>query len=717
MMWQAFSITVILLLATAIAVACMQSAWSRRKTPGAYPFAWLMLAVTIWTLGAALEYAGNSTDIKQFWLKFQYLGISILPVFWLLFAAEYSQVVTRSTLLKPRYLTPLFIPSAITIALALTNEFHQLIWQEVSILQQEPHLVVEYQPGLWFWIQVVYAYALLFIGTAILGWSLARFPDLYRRQAAALITGALIPWVVSAAHLAGFRPLPGVDLTTVAFVVTGVIYALEVFRYHLFDLVPVAQDTVVESMRDGVIVIDERERIVYMNPAGKAMVHLTDRINSAPETLAIWPELVNALRQSSHAPGTPHVIQLCIDGARPRFLEVQVDPLYRSPARAAGRLILLRDVTNQKEAQEQLRLQSVALAAAPYSIIITNTDGEIQWVNPAFSRMTGYTQEEAIGQNPRLLKSGRHDAGFYQQLWETILAGQIWQGEIINRRKDGQTYVEDATIAPVVDSSGAITHFIAIKQNVTPRKELEKTRDDLIQAIVHDLRNPINNILFSLEMIQRLPALEQIPSEISGMIGIGRENAWRMLGLINSILDLSRLESGNLPLVCEPLVLTELVEATIHSQALTAQRREVLILNGVPYDLPCVVADRIMIGRVLQNLLDNALKFTTQGSNVEVGAATHADGSSIVISVHDDGPGIPADLRSQLFQKFATGVTPQRGSGLGLAFCRLAIEAHHGRIWVESGENDGTTFMFTLPIEENTGAAVVVEAPKRSHVP
>jgi len=147
-----------------------------------------------------------------------------------------------------------------------------------------------------------------------------------------------------------------------------------------------------------------------------------------------------------------------------------------------------------------------------------------------------------------------------------------------------------------------------------------------------------------------------------------RGNAWRMLGMINSMLDLSRLENGNMPLMREPVVLAELVEQTIHSQSLLAQRREILILNDVPYDLPRVFIDRILISRVLQNLVDNAIKFTAQGSNIEITAKTDPENRAVIVSVHDNGPGIPQELKGMLFQKFITGASPRRGSGLGLAF-------------------------------------------------
>jgi sigma-B regulation protein RsbU (phosphoserine phosphatase) len=134
-----------------------------------------------------------------------------------------------------------------------------------------------------------------------------------------------------------------------------------------------------------------------------------------------------------------------------------------------GAVALYEDITERKQMEAWLRLANAALEAAANAIIICDREGYIIWVNPAFTRLTGYAPEEAIGQTMRLLKSGQHDQAFYQNLWETILAGQMWQGETTNRRKDGSLYVEAQTIAPVRDQHGAITHFISIKQDLAPK--------------------------------------------------------------------------------------------------------------------------------------------------------------------------------------------------------------------------------------------------------
>jgi PAS domain S-box-containing protein len=344
-------------------------------------------------------------------------------------------------------------------------------------------------------------------------------------------------------------------------------------------------------------------------------------------------------------------------------------------------------------------LQSAALESAATGVLITDINGVILWVNPAFTTITGFSAQEAIGKNPRILNSGTHDLQFFTQLWKTILAGQIWQHETINRRKDGRIYVEEQTIAPVRDASGQISHFISTKQDITQRKQLEELRDELMHTIVHDLRNPLTSMLASLDMLEYWREQLQLEKEPVQILQIARTSAWRMLGLVNTILDLYKLESGKMQLKREPLVLTPLVEQIFRIESPLAIRREVLLLNNIPFDLPVLNLDQLLIGRVIQNLIDNALRYTPDGGNVEVSACYDPQQRVIILSVHDQGPGVPPEAQSRLFQKFVSS-SKERGTGLGLAFCRLAVEAHNGRIWAESEPGQGTTFLVSLPLDE-----------------
>jgi NtrC-family two-component system sensor histidine kinase KinB len=244
----------------------------------------------------------------------------------------------------------------------------------------------------------------------------------------------------------------------------------------------------------------------------------------------------------------------------------------------------------------------------------------------------------------------------------------------------------------VVPVQAAMGHLVVLR-DVTEERLLERLRDDLTHTMVHDLRNPLTAVSGAFELIESgLVEGERFHE----LVRIGRASTDRMFGLVNSILDVSRLESGSLPLERCCLALGPLVEETLRLQTPLVADHGPRLESTVPRELPAAFADRSLVARVLQNLVGNALKYTPEGY-VRVEAAP--DGEAMVrVEVADSGSGIAEDLRPRLFQKFVTGRDRQRGSGLGLAFCRLAVEAHGGRIWAAPEPGRGSRFSFTLPV-------------------
>lgn len=358
---------------------------------------------------------------------------------------------------------------------------------------------------------------------------------------------------------------------------------------------------------------------------------------------------------------------------------------------------IIRDVTDRRRAEERLRLQAVALDSAANGIVITDRSGTIRWVNPAFTTLTGYSSQEVVGKNPRILRSGIHDDAFYQNMWLTVLSGKTWFGETTNRRKDGTLYTEEQTIAPVRNELGEISHFVAIKQDVTSRKESERLRESMARTMVHDLRNPLSVIHGSLGIL-RTEMENPDPEERTWTLETLERASRQMLDLVNGILDVERLKQGDLPLEKSLFDLTEVLETVLLLQAPLAAAKEQSLLGESEKNLPPVEADRTLIERVLQNLVGNAIKFTPEKGTIRVTVAGGPEG--VTVAVADSGAGIPEEVRRRLFSPFITGRQKESGSGLGLAFCRLAVEAHKGRISAETTADRGTVFTFTLPAAE-----------------
>jgi PAS domain S-box-containing protein len=250
---------------------------------------------------------------------------------------------------------------------------------------------------------------------------------------------------------------------------------------------------------------------------------------------------------------------------------------------------------------------------------------------------------------------------------------------------------------PVTEGERALGR-LTILRDVTEERAISQMREDLTHTMVHDLRNPLTGIFGALQMLEE-PLRETLSLDNAGMLDIAMRNTGRMLDMVNAILDISRLESGRMPLSPTIFAVGEAVGEAIDLERPLAERKNIVLVNSVAENLPPVWADQRLIGRVLQNLVGNALKFTPDGGVVRIQAQVPIDApDKLFVSVIDTGFGVPADIRSQIFQKFVTGQQEGHGSGLGLAFCRMVLEAHEERIWVESMPGEGTSFAFSLPL-------------------
>jgi len=374
---------------------------------------------------------------------------------------------------------------------------------------------------------------------------------------------------------------------------------------------------------------------------------------------------------------------------------------------------VVRDITKRKEIEGQLQKLSRAVEQNPASIVITSRDGTIEYVNPRFVEMTGYTLDEAVGQNPRILKTGVHDDDFYENLWKTILAGDLWQGDFCNRKKNGETYWEHALIAPVRGAQGEITHFVAIKEDITEsRRAAEELRaakeaaeaanrakSDFLANMSHELRTPLNSVI-GFSGVLKKEFYGKLNEKQSEYVRYIEESGKHLLGLINDILDLSKVEAGKMKLEAAPVALKDVIQASVTMLTERALKNGVQLSVEIgPEVEETIEADERKMKQILFNLLSNAVKFTPEGGSVTLAASKEDD--AVRICVSDTGIGIKVEDMSKLFSEFtqleSTYTKKYEGTGLGLALTKKLVELHGGRIWVESEEGKGSRFFFTLP--------------------
>jgi len=274
MRWQVTPYSYLLLLAAVISAALVVYTWRRRGTPGAESLALLMAGLCIWTAGYALELSGADLPTKILWAKIEYVGIVTVPVTWLAFALQYTG---REGWLTRRNLALLSALPLLTFLFAWTNEAHELVWSSTGLNEDGAFPALEVDHGAWFWVHLSYSYLLLLVGTILLISMLTRSPNLYRKQNLALLLAVSVPWVGNGVYVLGISPVPNLDLTPFAFLLSGMAIALSLFRFRLLDIVPVARENVIEGMADGTIVLDLQHRIVDMNPAAERFLGCSAR--------------------------------------------------------------------------------------------------------------------------------------------------------------------------------------------------------------------------------------------------------------------------------------------------------------------------------------------------------------------------------------------------------------------------------------------------------
>jgi PAS domain S-box-containing protein len=392
-------------------------------------------------------------------------------------------------------------------------------------------------------------------------------------------------------------------------------------------------------------------------------------------------------------------------------VEINGTPVFAADGTWAGYHGTSRDITARRSAERALRLRGAALEAAANAIMITDREGRIEWANPAFAELTGWNAAETVGRNPReLLNSNLQSAEFYANLWNTIIAGQVWRGEIVNLRRDGSLRTMDETVTPLRDERGQISHFIAILQDITERKQLDthlrqSQRMEAIGTLAGGVAHDLNNILAPMMFVSALLAHKLEDPKDQEKLAIIQAGVRRGSEIIRQLLTFSRGQEGERSLV-QPLHIIKEMAVMMRETF----PREIEIQLTTPESGWPVLADPTQLHQVLLNLSVNArdampkggvLQIATENRQLRAGdtvlGADGKPGPYAVITVRDTGQGIPAEIRPRIFDPFFTTKPIGKGTGLGLSTVLGIVQSHGGYITVDSTPGKGTTFRVYLP--------------------
>ncbi len=485
-------------------------------------------------------------------------------------------------------------------------------------------------------------------------------------------------------------------------------------------------NAILENMADWVWEINAEGRYVYCSPHVEGCLGYTpdEIIGKTPfdmmppeEAERLGAKFVEVCRLKLPIKNLENW-NIAKDGRR-RLLLTNGVPIIDDNGLLAGYRGVDRDITDLKHLETELHKLSRAVTQSPVSIVITDLNGTIEFVNPRFSELTGYTAEEAIGQNPRILNSGQTPPETFKRMWATLSSGDIWEGEFHNQGKHGRQFWEHAVISSLRDESGTITHYLAVKENITEKKRVleqlniakEKAeaatlaKSQFLATMSHEIRTPMNGVIGMTGLLLETDLTEEQRS-YAEIVNRSGEN---LLGLINDILDFSKIEAGRLDMEILDFDLRTALEDTVELLTFRAEDAGLELICHIDPAVPeYLKGDPGRLRQIITNLAGNAIKFTKKGE-VTIRADLESElGEEAIIrfSVRDTGIGIPQSRLAAVFEPFtqADGSTTRKygGTGLGLAICKQLAGLMGGEIGIESEEGVGSTFWFTAKFEKQT---------------
>jgi PAS domain S-box-containing protein len=480
--------------------------------------------------------------------------------------------------------------------------------------------------------------------------------------------------------------------------------------------------TLIDHLPDTIYVKDVEGRKIVANKADMEAMKVTYDADFVGKTdLELYPGIDGECGYNEDL----HVINngetLCnIEGVfldkngNKQLIETAKFPLTDKNGKIIGLVGVGRNITEKRENEEKILLLSNGIEQSPLSIVITDLKGNMQYLNPKTVEATGFSHDEMLGQNSSMFQSGQTSSETYKDLWDTISTGKIWKGTLCNKKKNGIRYWESMMITPIKNPKGEISNFMAIKEDITLKRQMEH---DLVEAkekaeesdrlksaflanMSHEIRTPLNSIMGFSELLTEPGLSDEERGKYAAVINLNGEN---LLSIINDIIDFSRIEAGEVNIEMSETSSKIIIDELFTDYEQKIKQKDLDFIIGDQCQPTLLYCDKVRVKQILGNYLNNAIKFTTKGS-IELGSCLYE--KQIQFYVKDTGIGIAPEHHKIIFKRFRqieTAYTREHGgNGLGLPIAKHLAHVLDGSIDVESEPGKGATFYLNLPIAEST---------------
>jgi len=472
---------------------------------------------------------------------------------------------------------------------------------------------------------------------------------------------------------------------------------------------------IIEHNQSAVAVHDKNLKYIYVSQSYLDQYEVTEKNIIGKHHYDVFPDLPEKWRD---------VHRRCLNG---EIIRKEEDPYIRANGKidwtnwevrpwresdgSIGGIIVYTEVINQrKKMMEELRKLLRAVEQSPDSILITDTKGNIEYCNPSVLKVSGYTHEEIIGQNPRIFKSGNKTAKEYKELWETITAGEVWEGEFLNKMKNGDFFWEQTTISPVTDQNGHIINYLAIRKDISAQKKMteelivakeraeesDRLKSAFLANMSHEIRTPLNSIMGFASLLPE----EDMKETMVQYANIIYNNSEQLVSIIDGIVMYAKLQARQMVSNKATFELNSYLKNTFYPFS------HVDFHAGATYHLDVstkeelyITTDQEKFKQIIIILLSNAFKFTHQG---EIRLGYTVGNNKVIFHIKDTGIGIPQKDEPHIYERFYRGSnvieSTTRGTGIGLSIASELTELLGGKIWFESNLDKGSTFYFSLPL-------------------
>jgi len=704
--------------------------FQRKEVLGARELAYLLLAAGVWVFFVFLEASAETVALKIFWSKIAYFGATTTPVLYYLFVLKFTGNLFIKRPLQKFYL---FLNPIITLIFTFTNEYHNLVWTGYSGIDPSSN-IMKYYHGFWFWIgYFCYSYIMLFLATLYLIGYIRKYKHGFRMNGWLVVMAGFFPWLASLMYVTDINIVPGLDLTPLFILFSGIFFFFGFMRSQLLDLTPVAREALVETLPDGIIALDQLDRIQDINDRAIESMSI-NRDSYMGRRLQDATDKNTPLVEAVLSDENPVLIEIS-DSEKIKTFKIIKQPLKNSKG---SRLIVIRDITEILESQSKLisaemnyksMYQMFRLMSDNMSDMVwaKDLDKRYIFVNKSLIEKILILEDTEIAIGKTLTEimdyhnqnnSNKIDLVDYVSQGEATDTIVMETGRPLNFDEnidiDGVERYLDIRKAPIFNEDGEMIGVVGSARDITAQKVFEKKlleakikaedsdrfKSSFLANMSHEIRTPMNSILGFISILEE----DNISTnERREYLSIMRSSGERLMNTINDVIDISKIESGQMKVTLSEFNVNDLIYYIYNMFYREAE------IRGLKFEKPMlispekaiIVTDKEKLYSITTNLVKNALKFTPEGY---VEFDLNLDNNNFNFYVKDSGVGISKDKIDKVFDRFSytndKDKTKVESSGLGLSITKAYCELLEGKVWCESKENEGSIFYVELPLKK-----------------